>query len=392
MTTNGMLPAHRTGLPCAIDAMGGDYGFEVMVEGAVQAYREYGCTSVLVGPKEDLEAKLDSFGAKHFPITVENATEVIEMGDSPARAVRRKADSSLCVAYKLVQFGTASSIISAGNSGAMMAAGRLICGLLPGIERPAIAALIPQAGSSGANVVLDSGANVDCHAHNLVQFAIMGSIYYTSLFEKESPRVGILSNGTEASKGNDITRGASATLSSMDLNYIGYVEGRDVPTAKAEVIVCDGFVGNVLLKSMEGCVKLVLDQLVHEGKKGFLRKIGLGLSKGMYKEVFQERFDYSAYGGAPLLGLTKLALVLHGSSDVRAVKNAVRAADSFARNKMTEKIATALTHLDERTVDGLNGDILGGVFPKSASPSNVKEASKKQPETSKETPENLSKE
>ena len=365
MADENALPSRRSSLPVAIDATGGDKGLDVQVEGAIMAYKEFGARSILVGPEEELKSKLELSGGKYFPISIRNATETIEMDESPVRAVRRKPDSSLCVAYKLVNVGQASSIISAGNTGAMMAAGRILCGLLPGIERPAIATLIPVAGEGSPNVILDSGANVDCSAHNLVQFAVMGAIYYKTLFGDEHPKVGVLSNGAEESKGNDVTRAAASILKERaNINYVGYVEGRDVPKQIADVIVCDGFVGNVLLKAMEGSVTLILEQLKHESKKGIRRKLGLGLSKGMYKEVFKEKFNYSAYGGAPLLGLTKLALVLHGSSDSRAVKNAIRIADEFAEKQMVKNIAQALAQLEEALPDS-SGDIVSGVFGKS---------------------------
>lgn len=366
MSVNGTLPKGELASPVAVDAMGGDLGLPVQVEGAVQACKEFGTSSILVGPEDDLRQCLERLGASRLPITIKHAPEVITMDDSPARAVRRKQDSSLCVAYSLVEDGEASAILSSGNSGAMMAAGSMICGLLPGIERPAIATLIPVAGNGRPNVILDSGANVDCHAHNLVQFAVMGAIYYTSLFEAERPRVALLSNGTEQSKGTDVIRAASMILSQVrSLNYVGFVEGRDATTNKADVIVCDGFVGNVLLKASEGCVRLIYDQLQHEARRGLWRKMGLALSRSVLREVFIQKFDYSAHGGAPLLGLTKLAIVLHGSSDARAVKNAIRLAHSFVGRRMTEKIAAALTQLDEKLTPSIDQGILSGVFAKS---------------------------
>ncbi len=372
METNGHLPAHRlsdsltgdAGLPIAVDVMGGDHGLGVQVEGAVQAYKEFGAKSVLVGTETDIRAKLDALGASNLPIIVQHAPEVITMEDTPAKAVRRKPQASLCVAYNLVQNGQACAILSAGNSGAMMAAGRIFCGLLPGIERPAIATLLPVLGDRKPNVILDSGANVDCHAQNLVQFAIMGAVYCNSLFQVERPKVALLSNGTEPSKGTDLLRAASMFLSRSDaINFVGYVEGREVATNHADVIVCDGFVGNVLLKSMEGCVRLIFDQLIHESRKGFMRKLGLALSRGAYKEVFSEKFDYTAHGGAPLLGLQKLAIVLHGSSGNRAVKNAIRVADSFVRGRMLDKITLQLSQLEEQ-IPEFEGEILSGVFSK----------------------------
>ena len=357
------VPAKVSALPVAVDAMGGDFGHMVQIEGAILAYREFGARTILIGKEEELRAGIDSLGANDLPLVIRNAGDVITMSDAPARAVRRKPDSSLCVACRMLQEGDASAMLSAGNTGAMMAAGALICGLLPGIERPAIATLIPVAGNSNPNVMLDTGANVDCHAQNLVQFAVMGSIYYTSLFDEENPRVGLLSNGSEASKGTDVIRAASLILSQLPgINYVGYVEGRDVTSDVVDIIVCDGFVGNVLLKASEGVVRLIYKQLLHEGRKGVLRKVGLGLSKGAFREVFAQKFDYTAHGGAPLLGLNKLAVVLHGSSDARAVKNAIRLADSFAVHGMTEKISLALSQLDEALTPSIDSDILSGVF------------------------------
>lgn len=345
----GAVPAKKNLLPIAVDTTGGDLGVSVQVKGAVEAYKDFGIKSILVGPESELKSHISSLGAESYPLEIVHASETIQMDESPVKAVRKKPDSSLCVAYNLVKEEKASAIISAGNTGAMMAAGRFICGLQVGIERPAIATLIPCAGGTKRNIILDAGANVDCHVHHLVQFALMGAIYYTSLFRDENPRVGLLSNGSEESKGNDLVRAASQKLKNTDgINYIGYVEGRDVPRDVVDVVVCDGFVGNIVLKSMEGCVRLVADQLKHESEKGLFKKLSLGISKGILKNMFKNQFDYSAYGGAPLLGLTKLALVLHGSSDERAVKNAIRAAENFSALEMVDKIGKALVSLDEQ--------------------------------------------
>lgn len=351
MNTNGSLQNRHDDidLPVAVDAMGGDHGLGVQVEGALQAYKEFNAKSILVGPEAELKARLDALGGRGSAITVCHAPEVITMDDTPAKAVRRKPNSSLCVAYDLVQEGKASCILSAGNSGAMMAAGSMTFGLVPGIERPAIATLIPAVGDGKPNVILDSGANVGCHAHNLVQFAVMGSIYYTSLLDEKRPRVALLSNGTEPTKGTDVIRAASMLLAQMEIvNYVGYVEGRDVATATADVVVCDGFVGNVLLKALEGAVALCAKQLMHETGKSAWRRFGLIFSKDVYRTVFKEQFDYTAHGGAPLLGLRKLAVVLHGSSGSRAVKNAIRVANGFVQVRMTEKITAAITQLEEQ--------------------------------------------
>lgn len=351
MDNNGPLPGYRSELPVAVDSTGGDRGIKVQVEGAVAAFQEFGARSILIGPEEVLKNELDAAGGAQLPIEIVHAPDTIAMDESPTRAVRRKPDSSLCVVCRLVKSGRASSVISSGNSGALMAAGRIIFGLLPGIERPAIATLIPIAGGKLPNIILDSGANVDSHARNLVQFAIMGSVYFSSLLKVDRPKVALLSNGSEPSKGTDVIRGAAMVLSQLEsINYIGYVEGRDIPAEKTNVIVCDGLVGNVVLKAMEGCVRLVYDELIHEGQKGLIRRLGLALSRGVYRHVFGHRFDPTAHGGSPLLGLKRLALVLHGASDARAVKNAVRVADTFARAKMTEKIALELASLEDNAI------------------------------------------
>ncbi len=355
------LPGRANVLPIAVDAMGSDNGPEVIVEGAVQACKEFGAQSILVGPKEDLETILSKLGASDLALYVRNADQVIEMHESAAKSVRRKPNASVCVAYDMLVKKEVSAMLSAGNSGAMMVAGNLLCGLVPGIERPAIATLIPRPGDGKPNVILDSGANVSCSAENLIQFAVMGSIYYSSLFDVDFPKVGLLSNGTEASKGTDVIRAAAATLKTLELvNYIGFVEGRDATKDTADVIVCDGYTGNVLLKTAEGAVRLVYEQLMYEANRGIIRKLGLGLFRGVLKEVFVNKFDYSSYGGAPLLGLNKLAFVLHGSSDARAVKSAIKLAHSFATRGMTEKIIQELASLEDK----LHGeeDVFSGSF------------------------------
>lgn len=349
-------------LPIGVDAMGGDSGLGIQVAGAIQAYKEFGTRSILFGPEAELRSQLALLGASELPLGVEHAPQIIAMSESPARAVRRKADSSLCKAYRALAEGRVSAMLSAGNSGAMMAAGVMTCGLIPGIERPAIASVIPSVSEGSPNVVLDTGANVYCHAENLVQFAVMGAVYYSALFGKPSPRVALLSNGSEASKGTDLVRNAAMMLSKLEMvNYVGYVEGRDVATQKTDVIVCDGFVGNIVLKTMEGCVRLVAAELSYQAKRGILSALGLFLMKGALRHVFRERFDYSTYGGSPLLGLQKLALVLHGSSDVRAVKNAIHVAQSFVKQGMTERISAALAILEERAQMSPNG-LFNGVF------------------------------
>jgi len=331
-------------LPVAVDAMGADFGPTVVVEGAVAAARDLGISSVIVGKEDEINACLAKLGAESEQrITIRHAPEVITMEDSPSAAIRGKPQSSIRVAFDLVKNSEASSVVSPGNTGAMMAAGLYVSGTLPGIARPAIASLIPKAGDAEPTVLLDSGANVDCNANQLVQFALMGNCYALSVLSHQSPRVGLLSNGSEKSKGNDITRSAAVMLSELsELNFVGYVEGRDLARDVVDVVVCDGFVGNVLLKAMEGSVELVFDSIKHYIEKSARGKLGMWLAKPVFKALFKHKLDPSAYGGAPLLGLNDVGIVCHGSSTSRAITNAIRVAKKFADEGLVQKMGRAL--------------------------------------------------
>lgn len=349
--------------------MGGDFGPGVVVEGAVRAWKELGISSILVGREEDIRSKLFALNAASEPgIKIVPAAEVITMEDSPSVAIRGKADSSIRVAFEIVRRGEASAVVSPGNTGAVMAAGLYVSGTLPGIARPAIATLIPRVGEMKPTVLLDSGANTDCHAHQLVQFALMGRFYAKAIGLYENPRVGLLSNGTEVGKGNDIIRAAYATLDELsDLNFIGYVEGRSIAKDVADVVVCDGFIGNVTLKTMEGAVELVLDSLRYYTQQSMFRwKVGMLLAKPMFKLLFKEKLDPSSYGGAPLLGLRDVAIICHGSSNARAIMNAVRVAKRSVDGKLVEKIGGALSQLDsdEGAFDDGLWDRIGKRFDK----------------------------
>lgn len=342
------LPTPLNSLPVAVDAMGGDLGPSVVVEGALCAARELGIRSTLIGKEDQLKAILNGFGASTEKlISIEHAAEVISMEDSPSVAIRGKEESSIRKAFESVKQGKNCAVVSPGNTGAMMAAGVFVSGTLPGIARPAIASLIPNTNSNVPTVLLDSGANVDCHAHQLVQFALMGSYYAKSILHCETPRVGLLSNGSEASKGNDITRSAAQILAEYEgVNFLGYIEGRDMGHGKVDVIVCDGFVGNIVLKTIEGSVSLVLDAMKNHIKNSTRGKFGMWLAKPIFKSLFQEKLDPSAYGGAPLLGLNDIAIVCHGTSNAKAIMNAVRVADLFVKESLITKIAAALSALD----------------------------------------------
>ncbi len=335
--------------PVAVDAMGGDLGCEVAVEGAIQAFNEFGIHSIIVGDEAQIKPILQNkFNYKGSEIVVHHADEVITMHDSPAQAVRKKPRSSIRLAYELVKEKKASAVVSPGNTGAVMATGLYVLGALPGILRPAIATLLPKVGDALPTVFLDAGANVECDAAHLVQFALMGNYYAQVALKKERPRIALLSNGSESSKGTDTIRSAAVVLGQLkELNFIGYVEGRDLPRDIADVVVCDGFVGNVVLKAMEGSVELVVDSMRNYVGDSVRGKVGLWLAKPLLKSLFRDKLDPSSYGGAPLLGLSDLAIICHGSSNGRAIKNAMRVAQDFVREKLLERIEQSLVSLEE---------------------------------------------
>jgi glycerol-3-phosphate acyltransferase PlsX len=299
---------------------------------------------VLVGKEELLRGELDlhRFWSR-LPISIVNATEVIGMHDKVGQSVRAKRDSSMRVGIRLVHDGRADGFVTAGNTGAAMATAKIILGTLPGVDRPALAAVFPTAAGTAA-ILVDVGANVDCKPNNLEQFAIMGEIYFRSIFGTRRPRVGLLSNGEEESKGNELTRDAYKLLKQLPVNFVGNVEGRDLYNGQVDVIVCDGFVGNVALKISEGVVELVREALKDSLRATITRQVGFLLSRKAFVE-FKKRVDYTEYGGAPLLGLKGVCIVSHGSSNANAIKNAVRVASEFAQHQINAKIEQELSRL-----------------------------------------------
>lgn len=326
----------------ALDAMGGDHAPVVEVEGAVLAAKEYGSNVILVGDSDAVKKELSKHNAGNLPISVRHASEVIGMDESPSKALRKK-DSSMRVAFELVKNGEADAVVSAGNSGAAMATAMFVLRKLEGVDRPAIATVMPTL--KGACVVLDVGANVDCKPFHLAQFAIMGDVYANFILKKDRPRVGLLSNGEEESKGTDVTRETHAILKQLPMNYIGYIEGRDIFAGNSDVVVCDGFVGNVVLKTSEGLADAISLMLKEEIMKSPLAKFGYLLSKGAFRR-FKKKVDYSEYGGAPLLGIDGVGIISHGSSTPNAIKNAIRVAQEFSSSGVNKIL---LDHL--RTSD-----------------------------------------
>lgn len=328
-----------------LDAMGSDKSPEPELRGAIAACRQLPVRIHLVGPENVIGPALqDHLRGERLPIQVVHASEWISMTDKAALAVRSKKDSSMRVGLKLVREGAAQGFVTMGNTGAAMATAKMVLGTLPGVERPALATILPTTTGSPC-VLLDAGANVDSEPHNLVQFALMGQIYAQNVLGIARPRLGLLSIGEEDSKGNALTRETLPLLRAMHgvalANFIGNMEGRDLFNGTCDVAVCDGFVGNVALKTCEGVARLVSDSLRQTLKATITSKVGALLSRKAFKN-FKKRIDYSEYGGAPLLGVRGACIIGHGSSNEVAVYNAVRVAMQFAQANVSNSIERAL--------------------------------------------------
>ena len=323
----------------AVDAMGGDHAPDAIVEGAVTAARELSIPVTLVGDAERIGRELARHRAGDLAINVHHASQVIEMDDIPVEALRKKRDSSIRVGFQLLKNGDADAFVSAGNSGAMMAAAVLILGNVPGVDRPAIALEIPS--RRGHVTLLDAGANVECVPLNLVQFAVMGDVFGRSVRGLLAPRIGVISNGEEETKGTELTRAADRVLRQMPLNYVGYIEGRDINAGNVDIAVPDGFTGNAILKSLEGLGGFVQFLLRQMFEKNLRTKLAYLLLK---KELDRIRavLDYDAVGGAPLLGVNGVTIIAHGSSSPKAIKNAIRVAAEAAKKNVTAEIAGGL--------------------------------------------------
>jgi phosphate acyltransferase len=328
-------------LTIAVDAMGGDHAPKSEVAGTILAVEAYPVKVVLVGKEEVIRRELASHGEWDADrIYIRPASEVITMEDSAAKAVRTKKDSSIRVGSRLVRDGAADGFVSAGNTGAVMATAKMVQGMVPGVDRPALASVFPTVTGRPA-VLVDVGANVDCDAKMLMQFAVMGEIYSRVIFHTERPRVGLLSIGEEEHKGNDLTRSATPMIKSLGLNFIGNVEGRDLFTGHSDVIVCDGFIGNVALKVSEGLVDVIKQMLQESLKASVTRQLGYLLSRPAFGD-FKKRVDYSEFGGAPLLGVKGVCIICHGRSNPNAIKNAIRVASEFAGADINRKIEAEL--------------------------------------------------
>lgn len=321
--------------------MGSDRAPKPEIEGAIQAARQYGVRVVLVGRESAIQSELERHpAAAGLPLEIVHASEVVGMGEKAVQAVRAKRDSSMRVGVRLVRDGLAAGFVTAGNTGAAMATAKMVLGAIPGVDRPALAAVFPTAIGTAASL-LDVGANVDCKPQNLAQFAVMGEIYFRSMFGTRRPRVGLLSIGEEESKGNELTRDAFQLLKQLPLNFVGNVEGRDLYNGQVDVIVADGFVGNVALKTSEGVANLVRATLKETLKATITRQVGYLLSRSAFAD-FKKRLDHTEYGGAPLLGVKGVCFITHGSSNANAIKNAIRVAAEFAEHQINDAIEKEL--------------------------------------------------
>ena len=331
----------------AVDAMGGDHAPAVVVEGALLAAQDVDAELILVGDKLAVEQECLRIGGKLPRFSILNATQTVSMDESPSVALRKR-DSSMKVAFEMIKRGEAQAVVSAGNSGAMMAIGMLVIGTLPQVTRPAILAIVP--GTSKGTIIIDAGANVDCKPRQLLQFGIIGSVYAERGLGIVNPRVGVLSNGEEDSKGNELTRAASELLESAPVNYVGYVEGRDFFNGKVDVIVCDGFTGNVALKTMEGVASFAGEILKSGFEKSWLSRLGYLLTRQSLRHAYR-KLDYAEYGGARLLGLDGVAIVAHGGSTALAIKNAIRVASESVSQNVNGHISSALESMAQAATE-----------------------------------------
>lgn len=327
----------------ALDVMGGDHAPAVTVAGAVEAARSAKCDIILVGPEDIVRAELAKHNTEGLIIEVQHASEVIGMDESPAQAIRQKRDSSLAVCAKLVAEGKAQAMVSAGNTGATMGSALLYMRRLPGVSRPAVVTLFPTI--NGMCCILDVGANVDCKPRHLLQFAVMGRIYMEEIIGIPNPKIGLLSIGEEDTKGNELSLATFDLLKKSGLNFVGNIEGRDIPKAKADVVVCDGFVGNVVLKFGEGVAEMIFKVVKDELKAHPVAWLSLPFLWMALKDL-RKKVDYTEHGGAPLLGVDGVCIIGHGSSNAKAIKNALIVAKRFAEKNVNRGIASEIAKYD----------------------------------------------
>jgi len=332
----------------AVDAMGGDHAPRNIVEGAVQAVRENHCEVLLVGKESEILSELARLSATtERGISVVHASQVVAMDESVALALRQKKDSSIRVGARMVKEGRARALVSAGNTGVVMATSKILLGLVPGVDRPAVAVTAPAKG--GKVVILDAGANMECKPHHFRQFAVMGYLYAQSVLGIKNPRVALLSIGQEDSKGTNVTREVFKVLRETQINFVGNIEGNDVYSGRVDVVVTDGFTGNVTLKVTESMVDALNHAVVRVIRGSYRARLGYLLMKPAIQQL-RKSLDYAEYGGAPLLGARECVLICHGRSSPKAIKNAVRVAHEFVERRMSETIAQEIRSLTEAEI------------------------------------------
>ncbi|MDI6618451.1 MAG: phosphate acyltransferase PlsX [Clostridiales bacterium] len=331
-----------------IDGMGGDNAPSAIVEGCIDAVREYGVNIILVGDKSAIENELSKYEYDISKIQIVHTTEVITNDEDPAMAPRRKKDSSLSVGMKLVKEGKGDAFISAGSTGAILSGAIMYIKRIKGVKRPALAPIFP--GKNGSYMILDIGANVDCKPEYLMQFAIMGAIYFEKVLKFKNPKVGLINNGVEEEKGNELTKAVYQLLKKSDLNFIGNVEPRDIPNGDVQVLVCDGFVGNAILKFFEGTAFFIFDSLKTELMSNTVSKFAALLLKPSFKRL-KKRFDFTERGGAAFLGVDGAVIKAHGSSNAKAIKNAIGQAKLFVENDVTAQIKASIKTDDDTGLD-----------------------------------------
>lgn len=337
-----------------VDAMGGDKAPSVVIEGVIDAAKDYGEEILLVGDEPQIKKELKKYrNVQNLPIKIIHSEEVITMNDSPVGAVRLKPNSSIVKGIKLVAEGAAEGFFSAGNSGAINATALIILKRIEGVSRPAIATVFPTL--VNPCVLIDIGANVDSKPKNLLQFAVMGSVYYKNLFKKDKPKIGLLSIGEEPSKGNELTLTTYKLIEKSGLNFFGNIEGRDIPQGKVDVVVCDGFTGNVVIKLSEGISGFLVQLIKDEMKKNPLRIMTAAfILKSVFKHI-KKKIDYAEYGGAPLLGVNGVCIIGHGSSNAKAIKNGIRVCIESVKNNIIGNIKNEIAKINHLT-NGGNGN------------------------------------
>ena len=328
----------------AVDAMGGDFGPKVTVEGAIKASQELDIEILLVGSETRVRREFDRLDSSNANVTIVNASEEISMSEG-ILSFRKKKKSSIRIGAQLLKEKKADAFVSTGNTAAIVYISNKVLGALKGVERPALSLLVPTL--SGPTLLIDVGANVNCQPHHLEQFAVMGRIFMESILGLKEPRIALMSVGEERTKGNDLTREVYALLMESSMNFIGNVEGKDIYSGKADVIVSDGFTGNIALKVSEGVVDTMFNMARTEIMKNLFAKIGFLLMKRNLKKLYK-KVDYSEYGGAQLLGINGVCIIGHGRSNVVAVKNAIKMAKDFVKNKVQEKIQAEISPLSEK--------------------------------------------